>query len=251
MNNYELKNYKYKKSWLKNRGIGGTDAYAIINGVGKWEDSVDVYNRIVNGIDVKQTETSKAMENGRKAEDAIKELFLISHPNLEKKNTSGKYCLIQRTDYPEITCSPDTIVRDKNTNELGFVEIKYKTIYTHSERITNAYLDEIKEKEPQYYYQLVQYYVAMNKLKFGYIVVCFNKQHKNDNDKWEPDTLIIDNLKTYREYMQADIDMCETKLIDFIENNIRKKIKPITKVVGQKEEKIKWNNLSNIQIFNK
>lgn len=241
MKNYVIRKFKTREPWLKARQIGGSDLCAVVNGVSRWSNVVEVYDRIVTGYE--PAKDSGRMAMGRKAEEPIKELFLISQPNLKRVSPKKIIWLIQRKDYPEITLSPDTIV--SNGLEQGFIEIKFKQIFSENE--IPAYMTNLKEEDPQYYWQLIHYFVAKCDLKFGYLVICFDICTKNEKGEWEHSKYLIDSLYMPRDYVKADIALAESKLIDLITNNIRPRIRPQTTLKGEQKENIQWNKLSNIK----
>lgn len=241
-----IKTFKSKKTWLKNRRIGGTDLATIVNGVGRWETLDDLYNRLINGKKKEQKENT-LMKNGKTAEKAIKTLFLINNPNLKEITPKEPFTLVINGKEPLLTLSPDCLTINRVTKEHGFLEIKNKTIY--SEKAIGNYLSNLKEEEPQYYYQLLHYFIVENKIKNGYLVVAFNLL-KKEGDAWQYDKTIIESLYLTRETVKEDIKTVKKKLKDFIENNVKKRVRPQTKLIGQKEDKIEWTKLSNITILN-
>lgn len=250
MKNYRIEKYLKREDWLKARKIGGTDLAKLVNKVARWGNFIELYEDLTSpNKEIKAVKETSSMARGKKAEEHIKELFLLTQPELTRLSPAKSYWLIKRKDYEEITLSPDTLVKDKNTHALGFIEIKLKQIY--SEAQIPQYMVNLKEEEPQYYWQNIHYYISMNDCKFGYLVVAFDLQKKNEvTGKWTHDKYIIDSLRSNREDVQTDIDLGEECLQDFILNNLRKKQRPKTILKEEKEKgKIEWNKLSNIKVL--
>lgn len=223
-----------KEQQISNRKIGGTDLCAIVNGKGRWNNILDIYDRLVSNKKTKPR-VSTRISNGVKAENHIRELYLISNSNLEKQYSENEYITIVSDKNDLITLSPDTVVIDKETGELGFIEIKFKEI---NERFKIAdYMLGLKEKEPQYYWQLIHYFVVMEKAQFGHFVVCFLIKEQNKTF----DKLIVETLKIKRETISDDIELATQKLNEFIENNVDPKRKPYTEE-GDLEI---WKNFMN------
>lgn len=244
--NYQIEKYKSRESWLKARCIGGTDLCKLVNHVGRWGNFIELYDSLTRSEE-SVDKPNELMNDGRSAEENIKNLFLIAHKEFQRVNPPKSTRLIRRTDYNEITLSPDTLVRNEK-KELGYIEIKYKEIYRESD--IPRYLQELRSEEPQYYRQNVHYYITMNDLKFGYTVVAFNvKKFDKDKGTRVHDKFIIDSLKTDREALKEDIKVGEEALIDFITNNLRKRVRPSVKLKDSKEVKVNWNNWSSIQIL--
>ena len=238
--------FKSKKQWLKNRKIGGTDLATVINGVGRWQSVGDLYDRLVNGK-VENKKETQAMANGRLAESHIIALFLTQTPHLRPIRHGQGYLLITNQNEPYLTLSPDCLVKDTQSKQRGFIEIKLKQIYSENQ-IAN-YLGNLKEEEPQYYWQLIHYFIVEKSLQFGYLVVAFQIKRK-EGETWQNDKIIIDSLKVNRQDVQDDINTAKAKLKDFINNNVIKHVRPSVKVENQKESKIEWSKLSNIAILN-
>ena len=239
---YTIEKYRSRQAWLNARGVGGSDLAAVVNGIGRWGTIIGVWEELVYGIKEPLAE-SQLMADGRRAEEPIKELFLIRHPELERTSPSKAIWLIRRTDTPEITLSPDMLL--KRGKEQGFAEIKLKTI--HNESVIPNYLVNLKEEEPQYYWQLIHYFVAKQDIAFGYFVVCFDLQTKEEDGSWKHQRYLIDELYISKEDVLEDIERAEKALQDFIVNNLRTKKRPEVKLEGRKETQIQWNKSSNIK----
>lgn len=239
---YEIEKYRNRQAWLQARRIGGTDLCSIVNGVGRWGNIVSVWESLVYGSREPLSE-NQAMADGRKAEEHIKELFLLRHPELSRFSPAKAIWLVRRKDFPEITLSPDTLV--KRGKDEGFVEIKLKSIYNEAS-IPN-YLVNIKAEEPQYYWQIIHYFIAKPDTVFGYFVVCFDVQSKDEDGNWKHSRYTIDELYIRREDVLDDIGRGEAALEDFILNSLRTKKRPEIKLEGRKEKPISWDKSSNIQ----
>lgn len=242
MNDYTIEKYRCREDWLKARGIGGSDLCSLVNKVGRWGNFVDVYDRLTNPVQEKAD--SEAMANGRKAEEPLKTLFLLMHSHLKRSTPSKSIWLMRRKDYPEITLSPDTLVNDTKTNQLGFVEIKLKQIFNES-MIPN-YLMSLKDEDPQYWWQVIHYFIMSEKIKFGYLAVGFQIMTK-ENETWIPDKLVLNWLRINREDVANDIEAGTSALHHFIIENLRPRVRPKTILENQQEEKIEWTKLSSIQ----
>lgn len=224
---------KTKEEWKNQRQIGSTDLCAIVNGKGRWHNIVDIYDRVVLKNKQKEVDTSKT-KLGTLAERHIRSLFLLQHSELKQEYGGIDHLLIISDLNDYLTLSPDTIVSDRDTNDLGFVEIKYKEI--SNENTIADYLLNLKEKDPQYYCQVIDYFIKMEKATFGYLVIAFVVKHKGVYQK-----TIIDSLRIERETVKEDIDLGTRKLLDFVHNNIEKKQKPFF----EKGDMEIWKNFMN------
>lgn len=226
---------KTKTEWKTKRKIGGTDLCAIVNGKGRWNTIIDVYNRVALGKEQKDQSNEKTRQ-GTLAENHIRQLFLLQNPDLDALYNPNNIilCVSDLSDY--ITLSPDTMVSHRFTKEEGFIEIKYREIT--SENKIGDYLLNLKEQEPQYYWQLIHYFMVMEKATFGYFVVAFVVKKRGKYEK-----TIIESLKINREDVKEDIAIATTKTLDFILNNIEKKQKPLF----EKGEIELWQTFLNSQ----
>lgn len=238
-----IKVFKTKEEWLNARKIGGTDLCKIVDRVGKWGNFIELYDKLTNEKKADQGKETDAMRNGKEAENHIRQLFLLSHPELKDIGPKAEWWLIQNNEMPEITLSPDTLV-----NNNGFIEIKYKTIF--NEKKIAEYMQNLKEIEPQYYWQCIHYFVADDALQYGYLVVAFNVQEKDEKGEWKNSKIIIENLHFTRQAVNDDITLAKHELNDFIINNLRVKHRPETMLENQKKQgEIEWTKLSNIAIL--
>lgn len=224
--NYIKEKYKTKEEWLKNRGIGGSSACAVI-GKSKWMTTLDIYNDLVLGIK-KEVQDNDRMREGRIAEDHIRKLFKLEHPEFKvTEQPKRTFWQFRRVDYPLITCTPDGLLLDKRTNKKYGLEIKdvelRKTSY--KEQWENG------ELPIQYYCQCLHYMVTLEDLD-GVCLLARLKYYTHDDYL---DDFVFDHAEdrcfwVYREDSKTDIEYLESKEIDFIKNNIESKIKPKLKI---------------------
>lgn len=219
--NYRKETYKTREEWLKNRGIGGSDAAAIVN-KSKWVTPNDVYNRIVYKKE-KTIPSNSRMEEGVKAEEHIRELWALDHPNFKViAPPSRSHWIFRRKDYPLLTCTPDGLLKDKEGVLYG-LEIKdVELIKTETRQMW-----ESNTLPDQYYYQILHYMVVMGDLE-GVCLTAHMKyfSHNDETDEWMFDYAVDKSFWVYREDIKEHIKYLEEKEIDFIENNINKRQQP-------------------------
>lgn len=224
--NYIKEKFRTKEEWLNQRGIGGSSASAIIN-QSKWMSIIDVYNDLALGIR-KEIPDNARMREGRLAEDHIRKLFILEHPEFkvtpQPKNT---YWLFRRKDYPLITCTPDGLFTETATKKKYGLEIK------DVELRKRDYIEQWESGQlpSQYYCQCLHYMVTINDLD-GVCLVARLKYYKHDDYL---DTFVLDHTEdrcfwVYREDVAGDIAFLEKKEIDFITNNVEKKVMPSLKL---------------------
>lgn len=222
MKNYKKEIYKTKNDWLKARGIGGSDAAAIVN-MSKWLSSNDVYNRIVFDKE-KIIKENERMKEGAKAEEYIRELWSLDHSSFKTiRPPKRNFWIFRRKDYPLLTCTPDGLFYI-GTDLFG-LEVK-------DVELINGVTKQMWESNilpDQYYYQVLHYMVVIEDLK-GVCLTAHLKYFTYDETtkKWVFDYAVDKNYWIHREDIIDHIKYLEEKEIDFIENNINKKHRPKT-----------------------
>ncbi len=221
MKTYKKEKYCSKDEWLKARGIGGSDAAAILH-ESNWLTLDELFNRLVYKKEKKIKENNR-MKEGTKAESHIRELWSLDNPQFKVKNPPKRtYWLFRRLDYPLITCTPDGLFKDESNNLYG-LEIKDVDLIK-SETKT---MWESNILPNQYYIQILHYLVTMNDLK-GVCLVAHLKYFKKNEEtnKWEFDYAIERSYWVIRETAIKDIQFLESKEIEFIKENVEKEKMP-------------------------
>lgn len=237
--------FKSREEWLAARGIGGTDLCAIVNGKGRWETIIELYDKL-KGVSVEKEFDTDAMAKGRESEEHILRLFGLNHTELHIPPKSQSIIMFQDGEYPEFTLTPDGLCENRDSEEIGFLEIKTKQVYSMNE--IDEWLGSLKEIEPQYYWQLIGYFAINEGLKFGYLVGAFTLMKRNDmTEEWYPDKIIIDSLKVSREVVKEDIELAREKVKRFILENLRTNTRPrvVTSDKQRKEEEEIWISYLN------
>lgn len=168
----EMKTFKTREEWLKARGntIGGSDAGSVMN-LCKWRDNVSLW-RILTGIDEPEDISDRPfVQYGIDAEEPIRELFRLHHPEWEVKYLPNN--IVFNGDFPFAHASLDGWITDEN-GRRGILEIK-----------TTEITSKVKAAEWQdnhlpdtYYCQILHYFMVTN---FDFAVLTAEiKVHKMD-----------------------------------------------------------------------
>ena len=151
-----LKMYRCKnhESWLKNRKkyIGGSDISCIL-GLNPWKTNRQLYEEKKGIIESPDLSDNALVQYGTKAEEHIRALFQLDHPELEVEyipNNSWR-----NTDYPFAAASLDGWFTEKETGRKGILEIKTATITNATQ--SNHWKDSI----PDNYYCQVLFYLGV------------------------------------------------------------------------------------------
>ena len=200
--------FKTKAEWLKARGIGGSDA-AVIMGEGAWKTKAQLYDEVILKKGVKDI-SNERMQEGVKSEDHIRKLFLIHNKEYKAVEPPKRsYWLYRRKDFPTLTLTPDCLATDEMGKHL-FIEIKDKVCYGRKE--IEAYKQGMIDT--QYKWQCLHYFVVLDDIQYGYLLVNFNLYEKV-NEKW-----VFDHSETYpilitRANWKDDIEKLKEEEIKF------------------------------------
>lgn len=201
-----------EKEWLEERknGIGGSDASVILN-KNDWKNIVQLWEEKTGRREAEDISNKPCVIYGKEAEPLLREFFKIENPQYEVKHEENS--IIRHQKYPFLFASLDGLLIDKETGEIGILEIKTTTI--HRKEQYNEWKDGIK---PAYYCQVLHY---MNILQADFVKVYVQFTYNQ-------------NFKTTRTYtitrqdvgVEEDIKLLEQKEIEFWNNYVVKDIKP-------------------------
>lgn len=218
--NYKKETYKTREEWLKNRGIGGSDAATIVN-ASKWSTKNELYNRLVYSKEPNKKSNSRMVE-GTLAEEHIRELWALDHSSFKVLRPPKRtFWIFRRKDYPLLTCTPDGLFYI-GTDLFG---LEIKDVELIKSDVKQMW--ESNTLPDQYYYQVLHYMVVIKDLK-GVCLTAHLKYFTYDEEtqKWVFDYAVDKNYWIYREDIIDHIKYLEGKEIDFIENNINKRVQP-------------------------
>ena len=188
--------FNNREEWKKARRIGGSDL-ATIMGEGKWQTISDIYTRLVYPERTKSNnlDNNPRVQEGARAEEHIRNLFALEHPNIKVINPPSENWLFVRNDNEFITVSPDGILNDYT----GALEIKDVEIYS------NKQLESWKSGDipKQYFYQIMQYFIVLNTVKDIYLVARIKVMNYGELDHIEEYTYHFD-----RDNFKEEIKKC-------------------------------------------
>lgn len=177
-----MRTYGSAEEWRKARTsyIGGSDAACIL-GENPWKTNVDLWEEKL-GLKAKDDLTGNPfVEYGKKAEEHIRELFALDHPEL--KVGYEAYNMWTNGDYPYAHASLDGWLEDQDGRK-GILEIKTATISGAAQKA------KWKDGIPQnYYIQLLHYFMVT-----GYDFAILRAQLKYEM----PETGLFLHTREYR-----------------------------------------------------
>lgn len=150
------------EAWLeaRKRGIGGSDAGAAI-GANKYKSNVDLWREKTGEIEHEDISEKPAVKFGKQAEQHIRELFKLEHP--EFMVDYHEFYMYLNDSYPFIYATLDGELTDDN-GRRGILEIKTATIQNATGWA------EWKDGIPQSYYAQVLHQLAATGWDFAILV---------------------------------------------------------------------------------
>ena len=210
-----------KRQWLDHRGIGGSDL-AILMGDNRWGSLHELYQRLALGIE-EEKKSSQLMDDGTKAEPNIRNLFALDNPMYEVTNPPKKgYWLFTDKDKPYMTVTPDGLIKDKERNVEGGLEIKYVSVF----REKDANIWENNGVPMNYFWQVIQYMAVMPNLQF--VILNAHLKYFRPGLKGGID-YAVDRIYLFtRDDYKSDIEEAVKAETSFYENCVMKKAEPKT-----------------------
>lgn len=156
----EMHKCKNHASWLKNRSkyIGGSDVACIL-GYNPWKTNLQLYREKVGLVEAPDLSGNAAVEYGTKAEEHIRALFQLDHPELEVSYVP--YNSWHNSKYPFAACSLDGWSAEKETGRKGILEIK--TACITSKQQASKWKDN---HIPDNYYCQILFYLGVTEWQF-------------------------------------------------------------------------------------
>lgn len=150
------------EEWLQERkkGLGASDA-GIILGVSRWKRNDELWAEKTGLQEAEDISDKPQVKYGHDAEEYIRGLFTIDHPEL-KVTYDSPYKMIRNDDYPFIFCTPDGELEDQDGNHGG-LEIKTTEIRRSSQ------WEEWEDRIPDTYYCQVCHQMLAAGWKFVYL----------------------------------------------------------------------------------
>ena len=200
----EMHKCKNHESWLKNRKkyLGGSDIACIL-GLNPWRTNVQLYREKKGIVEPDDLSDNPLVIYGTKAEEHIRALFALDHPNLTVEYVPNNSW--HNTEFPFAAASLDGWTTDENGRK-GLLEIKTATITSKQQAL------KWKDAIPDNYYCQVLFYLGVT----GWDYVDLRANLKYDF----PDSELYISTRDYhieRSEVEEDIDMVMEKAAVFAE----------------------------------
>lgn len=164
------------------RRIGATDAAKLL-GVSKYGGPLDVFNRLVLGI---ETKVNKQMQRGTKYEPEVRRRY-VEATGAELQIFAARPLIVEHPRYAWATASPDDITVDD-------VLAEYKTTSRWAKGWDPLPID---------YTLQVQWSLWVTGLKHAHLYAAFGE----DGDKTRPGEFFIERCQLYE--LRRDDELCE------------------------------------------
>lgn len=202
-----------KEEWLQERknGIGGSDAATII-GLNPYKTNIQLWEEKTGRREAIDISDKPYVQYGTYAEEHLRELFKLDFPQYEVSHQENT--IIKHPKYPFLFASLDGQLVDKETGELGILEIKTTNILQSMQK------EKWKDKIPDNYYCQVLHYLNVT----GYSFVILKAQLKYDYDG--DIKLETRHYKILRKDVEKDIQMLQDSEISFWNDYVVKDVQP-------------------------
>lgn len=207
---YAVRKYQNKEQWSegRSRGIGGSDSAAVL-GRNPWKTNVDLYREKTGLKEAPDISNNAAVEFGRKAEESIRYLFKLDHPELIVNYVPESILVNKENNF--LLYSPDGLVEEVKTGRKGILEIKTTTI------LQSMHKEKWKDTIPEnYLFQCLH----------GLIVTGFDFVILRARLKYSDDYIVVKEYTIEREIFKEEIEEQKKRLINFWNNNVLARKEP-------------------------
>lgn len=199
-----------REEWLEERkkGIGGSDAATIL-GLNPYKTTIQLWEEKTGRKQAEDISDKPYVIYGTKMEPILRESFKIKHPEYEVSHEENT--IIKHPTYPFLFASLDGQLVNKDTGELGILEIKTKNFHADRQK------EDWKERIPNNYYCQVLHY--LNVTGYSFAILFAELTYAKDYQA----------TKTYfikRKDVEEDIKLLEEKEIEFWTKYVEKDIQP-------------------------
>ena len=214
-----------RKNWLKkrNKGIGGSDASAII-GANPYKSNVELWLEKTGRKQPEDISNKDFVKYGINAEESLRNLFALDYP--EFKVEYKKFDMFYHPNYPFLFGSLD--------GRLEHIETGLKGIYEG--KTTNILSSQHKEKWaddniPQNYYVQILHYMLVTGFDFAVINAQLKFIYPDNNTKITDFVLPDRQIKTIRKIFWRkdcldDINYLLEQEVKFWQEYVEKDIEP-------------------------
>lgn len=178
----------------KKKGIGGSDAAAII-GKNKWKTNVELWEEKTGKKEAQDISDKPCVRYGIEAEDNIRKMFALNYPEYEVRHEEN--AIIKHPKYPFLFASLDGILVDKETGEMGILEVKTTEIL-RSMQNESWKGDNIPDA---YYCQVLHY---LNVTGFSFVKLIAELKYSKDYQIRKTYTILREEVEEELKYLEKE-----------------------------------------------
>lgn len=220
---YRLIRFRTRQEWLDYRKtkITATEAGAVL-GDSPWMSAFDVYLKLTKGVE-KYVAESTSMTKGNEAEPILREIFQNQHKEYKVVNPPKGNWIVENRELPWMCATPDGLLR-QHGKVVGGLECKW-----HEIRGSEDTENWTSGKLPQQYFEQVLWTMIAGGFREYYLIAWLDyygfdgKTRRYDHTEVRTYTFYADDIK-------ADLEYEKTKVKDFYENNVLKRVPPEMKI---------------------
>lgn len=189
----------------------GSDAATIL-GKNPYKSNIDLWEEKTRRKEAPDISDKPYVKYGHEAEEYLRNLFALDFPKYEVQHE--EYKIIKHPEYPFLFASLDGTLIDKDTGEMGILEIKTTNILQSIQK------EKWKEKIPENYFCQVLHYLNVTGYSFAILKAQLKYDYNGD--------IKLDTRHYYinRSDYEKDIKYLEQKEIEFWKNYVEKDIEP-------------------------
>lgn len=204
-----------REEWLQERkkGIGGSDAAIIVNkNPYPNRNTVILWEEKTGRRETEDISNKPYVKYGTDMESILRQSFQVKNPRFEVKHEENS--IIKHPKYPFLFASLDGILIDKETGEMGILEIKTSSILNSKNKESWKGI-----RIPDQYYTQCLHYLNVTGYTFAYL---FAELRYNE----ERQIMKTYTIKRSDRDVEESIKYLEKKEIEFWQNYVEKDIRP-------------------------
>lgn len=189
------------------KAYGGSDAAAVV-GLNPYKDNIKLWEEKTGRKEAEDISEKDYVKYGTNAENYLRELFKLDFPQYDvshKENT-----IIKHPTYPFLFASLDGQLVDKDTGEIGILEIKTTNILQSMQK------EKWKDKIPDNYYCQVLHYLNVTGYSFAILKAQLKYDYNGDI------RLETKHYKILRNEVEEDIKWLTQKEVEFWQEYVEK-----------------------------
>jgi putative phage-type endonuclease len=218
---YLVHSFKDRQEWLEYRirGIGASESSSIL-GLNPYKTSLELYEeKIRPKTSIEDKPPTKAQEYGILAEEHLRELFKLTYKD-KYQVFYQKNVILQSVTHPFLLYSPDGLIVDLETNQVGIYEGKTAAI------LNNILKESWKGQIPNNYFIQLLHGLLVTNFDFAILNVEL-KFEFTDKDTGEK-TITYERrmYRVNRENHEEDLNYLLQEVKNFWNNHVIAKVQP-------------------------